>query len=294
MSTGGKIEFDCSHCGKSLSVDASKAGRTGRCPACQAALTVPEPVDIGFRGDDEGMEEELALACPHCNQIIHPDWLVAGFEQRCAACGGAFQVPEGFDTPRSHDWRRDDGGAGTNASSASFNANWHEAARAFHSQGQLPITAAIEVQALGGWAFWKFAVAVDGVEHDLRKKEKRLIPVTSGSHSVEFFVRAKLMRDGRGIKNQTRVNVGDGMVQAVSFKILNNPIESIRHMAQSLVIEGDVRQLTAQEASSLGIDRVSEGGQRNPACGGNPFCSNCGASLGRGAKFCGECGTRAG
>lgn len=41
MSDDEKIRFDCSACGKAISVNQKMAGRTGKCPACEAAIQVP-------------------------------------------------------------------------------------------------------------------------------------------------------------------------------------------------------------------------------------------------------------
>ena len=254
MTNGGKIEVVCTRCQTTLLVAASSAGKKGRCPKCQEILAVPES-----RGRDSGAEnfqsdEELALACPHCDGIIPPASLVADIEQRCERCGGGFQVPDGFNPFASTYGRGEGSSPGSNAESngegPSGRTDWTDAENAFRFHGHGPVTAAIEVEALGGMGFWKFAVELGGVEHDLSRGKKRLIPVPSGAHSLEFFVRSF---GTRTTKNQISVSVADGMVQPVSYKALTNPAEQIRHRAYSVVSQGTTRRLTEQEARSLGI-----------------------------------------
>lgn len=105
MSDGAKISFQCSLCGKSLSVPSQHAGKFGKCPGCQQKLTVPQlpaeaelsPTDAWLQADtppsgsdpladpyllnDASSSGNSGLGCSHCGATMQPGAVI------CLQCG---------------------------------------------------------------------------------------------------------------------------------------------------------------------------------------------------------------
>ena len=91
------IQFECQHCGKSLTTSDEKAGRKAKCPGCGEVLTVPEPDSAGF--DESDVDDRKAPSppplpaasdrtgtktCPMCGAEV------SRRAQKCDACGEEF------------------------------------------------------------------------------------------------------------------------------------------------------------------------------------------------------------
>ena len=63
------IEFDCPHCGESLSFWDELAGKQGSCPKCREAIAVP------------GLGADMTMACPKCEAEIPASSVI------CTNCG---------------------------------------------------------------------------------------------------------------------------------------------------------------------------------------------------------------
>ena len=94
------IDVTC-NCGKRLRLKAALAGKTGRCPNCNAPLQVPVPELDGFLSDldqvdpQDSQQPVKAIACAcSCGRTfrLHPD--KAGRQFDCPACNSKVQVPK--------------------------------------------------------------------------------------------------------------------------------------------------------------------------------------------------------
>jgi DNA-directed RNA polymerase subunit RPC12/RpoP len=59
-----KVNFDCPHCNKSLSIDTGAAGKQARCPICSQVVAVPE-IQVS---DAANVPNADVIFCAHCGQ----------------------------------------------------------------------------------------------------------------------------------------------------------------------------------------------------------------------------------
>jgi phage FluMu protein Com len=106
------IQFQCTHCGHSLSVASKLAGKKGKCPKCQGAISVPTPQGVATVSesssvkttsgttagpkvnpdklsallDEVGMVERKGPVCPSCRASVRAGTVV------CVNCGFHFET----------------------------------------------------------------------------------------------------------------------------------------------------------------------------------------------------------
>ena len=82
-----QMEFHCTHCGRKLSVPEAQAGRTGRCPQCKEALTIPGP-----SAEPQGAPLDRRLL--DLPEPTEEDQSETTYEQLRAAVGGRHIEPQ--------------------------------------------------------------------------------------------------------------------------------------------------------------------------------------------------------
>jgi len=108
------MELLCGGCGKTLTVDDSRAGGQVRCPACGRVLQVPRLDEVSVEPEggllvplaeeeefaDEfltkarlALKRKMLVVCGSCGQRLTVEQRLAGKVGRCPACGERIQVP---------------------------------------------------------------------------------------------------------------------------------------------------------------------------------------------------------
>ena len=94
-----KIQFQCSGCGKGLSAPADRAGKTGNCPACGTAITIPAPAS---QTEQTPGADKIKFACSQCSKVVNATPDKAGKTAKCPACGFTLQIPHTRDYYKQH------------------------------------------------------------------------------------------------------------------------------------------------------------------------------------------------
>ena len=113
-----KIQFQCSGCGKGVSVPADKAGTTGNCPSCGLALQIPQPrsyykqclltagealkkaYELRDNGEGDKVGSCIQLAEDRLREVLESTclpWLYAGYEVMALSMLGSRYEYDGKD-----------------------------------------------------------------------------------------------------------------------------------------------------------------------------------------------------
>ncbi|MDA3800443.1 MAG: DUF4190 domain-containing protein [Kiritimatiellae bacterium] len=71
------IEFDCTNCGQTLSVDTSEAGEQAKCPSCDVTVTIPSSQQTL----STSQEANDTIYCTKCGQQNREN------DYKCTSCG---------------------------------------------------------------------------------------------------------------------------------------------------------------------------------------------------------------
>jgi predicted RNA-binding Zn-ribbon protein involved in translation (DUF1610 family) len=106
-----QIEVKCQACGRLLIAKAKQLGKTVRCPACAATMTLPAPVALGPRLKSpppvdpvhEKREAKplpsFAMACPSCGSKLRLLEKYRGVVVTCPDCDQPFTAEERTEPP---------------------------------------------------------------------------------------------------------------------------------------------------------------------------------------------------
>lgn len=81
------IRFECPGCGAVYSADEAKAGKAGRCPACQVQFVIPAPAD-----DPPPTAPVEVAPCPGCGVRLSVAPADVGRDVECPYCATAFRA----------------------------------------------------------------------------------------------------------------------------------------------------------------------------------------------------------
>lgn len=96
------IVFPCAECGAMVSAPPTSAGKSGECPFCHAAMTIPlrqttspAETEAEERPSSGGSEvsDFLTFVCQECGQEIEAATSMAGLKASCPTCGSPLSVP---------------------------------------------------------------------------------------------------------------------------------------------------------------------------------------------------------
>jgi hypothetical protein len=99
------IQFTCPGCPAIYTVDDAKAGKSGKCPKCDAAFVIPHP---NPQSPDADSPVEVA-PCPGCQARLSVAPSDVGTEVECPYCQAAFRAKRA-DVPPAAARRDDDAG----------------------------------------------------------------------------------------------------------------------------------------------------------------------------------------
>jgi len=91
------IQFACPGCGASYSVGDDKAGKSGKCPKCQAQFRIPDPEPVAPSAPVSDAAIEIA-PCPKCRARLSVPSEDLGAEVECPYCQTVY-VAKRFDVP---------------------------------------------------------------------------------------------------------------------------------------------------------------------------------------------------
>lgn len=84
------IEFDCVHCSKRLRVPDGTAGKSCKCPGCQAKLSIPMVDDVLIV--EEELQVQIEIPCPNCQNALLYSPELEGTRGLCKACNHIFTI----------------------------------------------------------------------------------------------------------------------------------------------------------------------------------------------------------
>ena len=120
------IVFPCAECGAMVSAPPTSAGKSGECPFCHAAMTIPlrqtaSPVETTAEESSSGggsqVDDFLTFVCQECGQEIEAATSMAGLKASCPTCGSPLSVPASSMAPAPAVDASETEGASQNASS---------------------------------------------------------------------------------------------------------------------------------------------------------------------------------
>jgi DNA-directed RNA polymerase subunit M/transcription elongation factor TFIIS len=91
------LRFACPTCGQHISATPAQIGIKGRCPNCNAAVTVPKTSTL----PPPAPAPLVRFACPSCGQHISATRTQIGVTAPCPSCNAAVTVPKTSSLPPS-------------------------------------------------------------------------------------------------------------------------------------------------------------------------------------------------